>query len=64
MNRNRRVIGATCTIHSGCRGYTNLAVSRHDGGIMLDPHAVGACVITLDDPGAVELYELLADWFG
>lgn len=64
MNNNRRVIGATCAIHHGARGFTNLVVSRHDGGIVLDPHAVGACVISLDGPGALELFEALRDWFG
>jgi hypothetical protein len=29
---NRRVIHATCSMHGGSRGFTNLAVTRSDGG--------------------------------
>ncbi len=61
---NRRVIHASCSVHGGCRGFTNLAVSKLDGEIMLDPHVTGACVITLDESGATVLRDLLTEWLG
>jgi hypothetical protein len=61
---NRRVISATCTIHAGARGFTNLVVTRRDGDIELDPHATGACVVRLDESGARDLCETLTEWLG
>jgi hypothetical protein len=61
---NRRVINASCTQHGGSRGFTNLVVTKCDGDIELDPHAVGGCVILLDESGARVLSEALQEWLG
>jgi hypothetical protein len=61
---NRRVIHATCSVHGGSRGFTNLAVTRNDGQIVLDPHATGSCVIILDEAATTALFDLLRQWFG
>ncbi|MBV8542455.1 MAG: hypothetical protein JO268_18310 [Pseudonocardiales bacterium] len=61
--RTRCVFPATCTIHGGTPGFTNLAVSRHRGGIMIDPHVTGSCVLTLDGNGATALRDMLTAWF-
>lgn len=61
---NRRVIDASCTQHGGSRGFTNLVVTKCDGDIELDPHAVGGCVILLDESGARVLSEALQEWLG
>jgi hypothetical protein len=45
-------------------GYANLLVSRSGGTIVLDPHAVGCCVIRLDEAGAGALRDLLSEWLG
>jgi hypothetical protein len=60
----RRVIPATCTTHSGARGYTNLVVTKRGGHIELDPHVTGQCVIMLDEDSARVLVEALAGWPG
>lgn len=60
----RRVIQATCALHPGPVGYVNLVVSKLGGEITLDAHAVGACVLTLDEDGARTLREALTDWLG
>ncbi|MDQ3762469.1 MAG: hypothetical protein M3460_12560 [Actinomycetota bacterium] len=61
---NRRVIPASCSVHGGCRGFTNLVVSQRGGDIVLDPRAIGACVITLDNSAATALRDLLTEWLG
>jgi hypothetical protein len=58
---NSRAIAVTCTQH-GAAGFTNLMVSKHDGTIVLDPHVVGLCVITLDETAAIALFDLLGEW--
>ncbi len=58
---NGRAIPATCTTHEGATGFTNLMVSKHDGGIKLDPHVAGLCVITLDEAAATALFDLLGE---
>ncbi|MGH3889224.1 MAG: hypothetical protein ACRDSZ_22145 [Pseudonocardiaceae bacterium] len=63
-NRLRKVIPSTCTRHGDARGFTNLVVRRLDEGIELDPHAVGGCVIILDERGATALFDLLGEWLG
>jgi hypothetical protein len=59
---NRRVIHTTCTKHGGAAGFTNLVVTRHDGGIELDPHVTGSCVIVLDEAAASALFDALGKW--
>ena len=61
---SRKVIHATCSLHRGPVGFTNLAVSRHEGRIKFDPHVTGSCVITLDEAGARMLFETLGEWLG
>jgi hypothetical protein len=58
-----RTISATCQIH-GAKGFCNLRVTKTGGGIVLDPHVAGSCVITLDDQGAAALRDLLIEWQG
>jgi hypothetical protein len=60
----RRAIPATCELHRGSVGYTNLIVRKGDGNIVLDPHAVGCCVIRLDEAGASALRDTLMEWLG
>jgi hypothetical protein len=61
---DRRVIPATCSVHRGPVGFTNLVVSRREGTIVLDPHAVGSCVISLDEQAATSLCDALTEWLG
>lgn len=57
-----RTISATCQIH-GARGFCSLRVTRRaDGGIVLDPHVGGACVLTLDEVASAELRNQLIEW--
>lgn len=60
----RRTIFATCELHRGPIGFTNLRVSTRDGTIVLDPHVAGSCVISLDQDGATELCHALTEWLG
>jgi hypothetical protein len=61
---HRKVIHATCALHRGPVGFTNLVVRKRDGEIELDPHVTGACVITLDEDGACALRDALTEWLG
>jgi hypothetical protein len=58
-----RTIAATCQIH-GSRGFCNLRLTKVDGEIVLDPHAAGSCVITLNETAATALFDLLGEWLG
>ncbi len=60
----RKVISATCHLHQGCVGFTNLLVSKRDGVIVLDPHVDCSCVISLDENGAAALRDTLTEWLG
>jgi hypothetical protein len=60
----RRVIPATCALHGGPVGFTNLLVSKRDSAIVLDPHVDGSCVVSLDEDGATALRDTLAEWLG
>jgi hypothetical protein len=60
----RRAISATCALHRGPMGFTNLLVSKRDGTIVLDPHVDGSCVIFLDQDGATALCDTLTEWLG
>ncbi len=61
---NRRVIDVSCTVHGGARGFTPLVVTKLDGLIQLDPHAMGLCVLVFDEHAATELYDLFGEWLG
>jgi hypothetical protein len=63
-SRRSVVISATCQLHQDARGFTNLLVTTRGGEIVLDPHAVGACVISLDENGATTLRDTLTKWLG
>jgi hypothetical protein len=60
----RRAIPATCALHRGPVGFTNLLVTKRDGTIVLDPHVDGSCVICLDEDGATALRDTLMEWLG
>jgi hypothetical protein len=62
--RARCVIPATCKLHGGARGFTNLAVSKCNGAIVFDPHVTGSCVISLDENAATALRDMLTAWLG
>jgi hypothetical protein len=60
-----RTISATCQTHGAARGFCNLRVTKAaDGGIVLDPHVAGYCVVTLDEAGAGALRNVLIEWMG
>lgn len=61
---NRKVIQATCALHRGSVGFANVVVSKRDGRIVFDPHATGACVLTLAEDQAVALRDALTRWLG
>jgi hypothetical protein len=64
-DKNRRVLPATCALHRSPTGFTNLVVRNlDDGRIEFDPHVAGACVITLDEAAATELFDALGEWLG
>ncbi|MDQ3761779.1 MAG: hypothetical protein M3460_08785 [Actinomycetota bacterium] len=60
----RRVIPATCALHRGPAGFTNLVVSKRNGQVELDPHADGSCKLTLDKAAATQLFNTLGEWLG
>jgi hypothetical protein len=64
MSKRRRVIHATCALHRGPVGFTNLVVSTRGGQIELDPHAAGARKITLEEDGARVLRDAVIEWLG
>jgi hypothetical protein len=62
--RRRKAIPATCGLHRGPVGFANLLVSMQDGWIVPDPHVTGACVIALEEDGAITLRDILREWLG
>jgi hypothetical protein len=58
----RRVINATCTLHGGTPGFTNLVLRKVHQHIELTPHATGACVIMINEPNAKALVMTIAEW--
>jgi hypothetical protein len=61
---NRRVIDVHCSTHGGARNFTPLVCTKVDDIIQLDPHAMGLCVIILDEKAATELFDALGEWLG
>lgn len=61
---NRKVIHATCALHRGSAGFTNVVVSKRDGTIEFDPHVTGSCVLTLAEDEAIALRDALTQWLG
>ncbi|MDQ3904547.1 MAG: hypothetical protein M3300_03655 [Actinomycetota bacterium] len=58
---SRKAIPATCALHRGTAGFTNLMVKTSDRMIVLDPHVDGCCVITLNEVAACALYDVLTE---
>jgi hypothetical protein len=63
-NPNRRVVDIYCSTHGGARNFTPLVCTKVGGDIQLDPHAMGLCVILLDERAAIALFDLLGEWLG
>ncbi|MGH3884167.1 MAG: hypothetical protein ACRDRC_12310 [Pseudonocardiaceae bacterium] len=61
---NRRVLHASCSCRGVANGFANLVVSKRDGCIELDPHAVGCCTLTLAEDEACALRDALTGWLG
>jgi hypothetical protein len=61
-SESRKTIPATCALHRGAAGFTNLLVKMSDRMIVLDPHVDGCCVITLNEAAARTLYDVLTEW--
>ena len=59
---HRRVFAATCRVHPGAAGFTNLLVTRQPGRVVLEPHLDGSCVIWIDDTVARQLSDVLLEW--
>ncbi len=60
----RKMVHASCSVHQAARGFTNLAVSKRNGEIMLDPHVDGSCVLTLAEDAACVLRDALTELLG
>ncbi len=60
----RRVIHASCSVHRGAVGFTNLVVSKRGGEIELDPHVDGSCKLTLAEDAACALRDALTELLG
>jgi hypothetical protein len=63
-DRNRRVIDIYCSTHGGARNFTPLVCTKVDDLIQLDPHAMGLCVLVLNEKAASELFDVLGEWLG
>ncbi|HZA19197.1 MAG TPA: hypothetical protein VE645_20340 [Pseudonocardiaceae bacterium] len=50
--------------HGGAVNFTNVVITKINGEIELDPHAVRACVIRFDEDGATALRDTLMAWLG
>ena len=61
---NRRVIDVYCSAHGGARNFTPLVCTKVDDIIQLDPHAMGLCVLVLNEQAASELFDVLGAWLG
>ncbi len=60
----RKVISATCAIHPGTPGFTNLEVLRSGDDIVLHPHVTGACTLILNEDEARELHSFIGQLLG
>lgn len=58
---DRLVLSATCDQH-GTRGFTNLLIESHRDEIRIDPHVMGACVLTLGREEVRRLVTCLSQW--
>ncbi|MGH3671533.1 MAG: hypothetical protein ACRDSH_13000, partial [Pseudonocardiaceae bacterium] len=55
----RVVVHASCSVHRGPVGFTNLVVSQREGEIELNPHVDGSCTLTLSENEACALRDAL-----
>jgi len=60
----RRVIPASCSLHGGPAGFTNVVMRKRGGGIELDPHVTACCVITFDEDAATAVRDTITEWLG
>jgi hypothetical protein len=60
---HRRVVMTTCQAHAAA-GFTNLLVTKEDGGVVLNPHVANCCVLRLDEQAATALLGILGEWLG
>jgi len=61
-DRRRVVIHASCLVHRGPVGFTNLVVSQRGSEIELNPHVDGSCLLTLAEDEACVLRDALTQW--
>jgi hypothetical protein len=61
---NRRVVDIYCSTHGGARNFTPLVCTKVNDIIQLDPHAMGLCVLVLNEKAASELFDVLEEWLG
>jgi hypothetical protein len=64
LREPRKVIQASCSVHQGAVGFTNLVVSQRGGEIELNPHVDGSCLLTLSEDEACALRDVLIEWLG
>ena len=64
MSERRIVLPATCAVHSGSAGFTNLVIRKLDGEIEFDPHVDGSCVLRFEEDAATTLRDVLTEWLG
>lgn len=57
-----RTIPGAYQVDEGCREGCTLRVSKTKGEIMLDPYIAGACVISLEESGALAMRNTLTEW--
>jgi hypothetical protein len=58
------VIHASCSVHQGSVGFTNLVISKRDGVIGLNPHVDDSCKLTLSEDEACALRDAPDEWPG
>ena len=61
VTQERKVINGWCALHGGARGFSNIVIRKVEDGIELDPHTVGACVLTIDEANARTRVETVAE---
>jgi hypothetical protein len=62
--RTRKVIHATCAMHAGARGFTNVLLTKRGSEIKLDPHMTDSCVIIFDEDAAIAVRDTITEWLG
>lgn len=57
----RRVVPATCSVHGGTKGFTNVVLVRSTNGLTVDPHATGCCLIEFTPEEARDLHAAIGE---